>query len=184
MIPMPLPTPYAPHPTPFFPILWRLSILLLPWQTRWIFQEGMLSGFHWEAATVCIYASWLVMILTILCSMIAFRDRWIGVTRDLFVPEEKPIKGLFRRISSVWQSLRAPTWGERIRSCVQNNTARMVFFLMMIIAFILPTIFSTSPVASLLWWVNALMLVLFFISLRIADLKKETLIFWFILSII
>jgi hypothetical protein len=45
-------------------ILWRLSILLLPWQTRW-FLDAQLAGWPWEQGRMSIYASWMLLIATI-----------------------------------------------------------------------------------------------------------------------
>lgn len=49
-------------------IFWRITVVLLPWQTRW-FQEGpLVQGFHWEMGNVAMYASWIPMLITILLS--------------------------------------------------------------------------------------------------------------------
>ena len=48
-----------------FAISWRIALLLLPWQTRWIFSEGNLGEFGWEQGTLAIYASWLLLALAI-----------------------------------------------------------------------------------------------------------------------
>ena len=55
-------------------VLWRLAILLLPWQIRW-FSEGPtvippvatggINGWPWEQGRLAVYASWIVMAATI-----------------------------------------------------------------------------------------------------------------------
>lgn len=47
-----------------FDMLWRLAIILLPWQTRW-FAEASLAGWPWEQARISIYASYLPMLAAI-----------------------------------------------------------------------------------------------------------------------
>ena len=42
-----------------------LTILALPWQTRWIFTEGRLGDIPWESATVSFYVSWIPLIVSI-----------------------------------------------------------------------------------------------------------------------
>jgi O-antigen ligase len=49
--------------TKLFAILWRLSILLLPWQTRW-FWDASVAGWPWEQGRVSLYVSWFVLLAT------------------------------------------------------------------------------------------------------------------------
>ncbi|MFH1620612.1 MAG: O-antigen ligase family protein [Patescibacteria group bacterium] len=48
-----------------FEILWRLSIFLLPWQTRW-FQGAKLGGWNWEQGSASVYASWLLIMSVVI----------------------------------------------------------------------------------------------------------------------
>ncbi|MCW1892148.1 MAG: O-antigen ligase family protein [Candidatus Uhrbacteria bacterium] len=55
-----------------FSILWPVSILALPWQTRWIVDQASLSGFPWEQGTIAFYVSWVVMIAVIVLGFICY----------------------------------------------------------------------------------------------------------------
>lgn len=57
-----------------FPILWRLAILALPWQTRWFHESQAIAGYPWEEGRVSVYASWIVIGLTIICSLATERN--------------------------------------------------------------------------------------------------------------
>lgn len=51
--------------TILFGIFWRLTIICLPWQTRW-FQDASLGGWPWEQGRWSVYASMLLIVVTIL----------------------------------------------------------------------------------------------------------------------
>lgn len=59
-----------------FPILWRLSIFILPWQTRWIFIDGTLNGFSWEQGTISLYGGQILLAGTMLVGAWVFRAEW------------------------------------------------------------------------------------------------------------
>jgi O-antigen ligase len=164
--------------------LWRLAIILLPWQTRWIFQEETIAGFHWESATVSVYVTWIVLLLTAILSTVLFWDRWKEKIKLLTASDPEPIKGLFQWIAFVRNGFKAPTWKQKIQACCRHSVTKAVIASLIAIALLLPTVFSSVQEVSFLWWGNILVLVLFFFSLWIADLKKETLIFWFVLSVL
>ncbi|MFA5130113.1 MAG: O-antigen ligase family protein [Patescibacteria group bacterium] len=46
-----------------YSVLWPLAILILPWQTRWIFAQGSIGSYPWEQGTLCVYASWILLLL-------------------------------------------------------------------------------------------------------------------------
>lgn len=48
----------------WFAIAWRVTILALPWQTRW-FLDAQLAGWPWEQGRVSFYLSWIPLLLTI-----------------------------------------------------------------------------------------------------------------------
>lgn len=43
---------------------WRITLFLLPWQTRW-FSEAMLFGWPWEEGRMRVYISWLLILVVI-----------------------------------------------------------------------------------------------------------------------
>lgn len=47
-----------------FEVLWRTSIIVLPWQTRW-FLDASINGLAWEQGRISIYASWFILLTTI-----------------------------------------------------------------------------------------------------------------------
>lgn len=66
-----------------------MSILLLPWQTRW-FQEGAsIAGLPWEQGRLSVYGSQLFMLLTILLGFLVSRA------------EQKPLESTLLR-SRIW----------------------------------------------------------------------------------
>ena len=52
-----------------FELLWRLSILTLPFQTRW-FHDASLAGWPWEQGRWSVYVSWGLMLGTVAVGMI------------------------------------------------------------------------------------------------------------------
>ncbi|MDD2786274.1 MAG: O-antigen ligase family protein [Patescibacteria group bacterium] len=52
-----------------FEFAWRLSILALPWQTRF-FLDAQLAGWPWEQGRLSFYASWIPMLLAIVAFVI------------------------------------------------------------------------------------------------------------------
>ena len=51
--------------------LWSLTILTLPWQTRW-FHDASLGGWSWEQGRWSVYASWFLIAATVFAGL-AFR---------------------------------------------------------------------------------------------------------------
>ena len=47
-------------------VLWRVAVLLLPWQMRWFSEGPAVNGFPWEQGRVSVYASWFVIVATII----------------------------------------------------------------------------------------------------------------------
>jgi hypothetical protein len=72
-----------------FSVLWRLSILALPWQTRWIFRAGSIGGFPWEQGTVGLYGSQVILLLTIMVGAVLFRERWMFLLKGITPPFTK-----------------------------------------------------------------------------------------------
>lgn len=55
-------------------ILWRVAILVLPWQTRWFVERPLINGFSWEQGRTSVYASWILIAVVILLVYHASRD--------------------------------------------------------------------------------------------------------------
>lgn len=51
-----------------WPVLWRLATLSLPWQTRWFVEGVRVGGYAWEQGRISIYASWVLVLATIVWS--------------------------------------------------------------------------------------------------------------------
>lgn len=60
-----------------FQFAWRISILALPWQTRW-FREAELAGWPWEQGNWAFYAAWIPMIAAVVSAGMKLRSE----TRD------------------------------------------------------------------------------------------------------
>ncbi len=73
-----------------FGAAWRLAIFLLPWQTRWL-HGASLAGWPWEQGSWAVYASWLLLLATIVLGYkkieIKIRDKhfWMPVSFGLLV---------------------------------------------------------------------------------------------------
>lgn len=48
----------------YFDVAWRVTIFLLPWQTRW-FHDAQLAGWSWEQGRISVYASWFCICLSL-----------------------------------------------------------------------------------------------------------------------
>ena len=53
----------------------------------------------------------------------------------------------------------------------------------LVLAFLLPTVFTASPHATLSWWLTTLAAVLVFAALRFSDLQPSKIVFWFTLGL-
>jgi len=51
-----------------FEFFWRVSIIALPWQTRW-FSDASLGGYPFEQGRVSFYVSWIPLIITIVIGL-------------------------------------------------------------------------------------------------------------------
>ncbi|MBU1348653.1 hypothetical protein KJ781_01130, partial [Patescibacteria group bacterium] len=55
-----------------FSVCWRLTILVLPWQTRW-FGDASLVGWPWEQGRWSVYVSWLLIVATVILGLLVRR---------------------------------------------------------------------------------------------------------------
>jgi len=52
-----------------------LFVFLLPWQTRWIWYEGVLNGQHWEYGSFSLYATDLLFFVIFILSLFLFKNQ-------------------------------------------------------------------------------------------------------------
>ncbi|MDD5438104.1 MAG: O-antigen ligase family protein [Patescibacteria group bacterium] len=124
-----------------FEIAWRLSILALPWQTRF-FWDAQIVGWPWEQGRVSIYLSWIPMLVAILFG-------FFQAKKDL------PLK--FR----------------------QN-----LFWLIAALAACSVLALPSPNAAAVQWWVQIMLLIVFFITLLRLEVSIKKFAFWFAISLI
>lgn len=137
-----------------FSVLWRISILILPWQTRWIFTEGVLNGFPWEQGTVSLYVGQVILFVTILVGVVLFRGEW---------------KSLLRRVAGgQWRV------GGKGRSLLISGIA----------LFVIVSTATVSWTASGMWWLQVILIAGFFTTLYVARIPIDRIAKWFVISMI
>lgn len=50
--------------------IWRIAILSLPWQTRWLLEGPSVQGFPWEGGRMSFYASWIPIMACVILAMV------------------------------------------------------------------------------------------------------------------
>ena len=151
-----------------FAILWRLSILVLPWQTRWIFVEGKIGGFSWEQGTVSFYVSWVPMIFSIAVAA------WMSVGSRA--------SGVENRESSVGNRQE-----EDDQTGPRPHDARRTthLFLKIALALILiASVFTTSLQATLVWWMYALIIGGFVWALVAMRVPRRAISAWLVIAML
>lgn len=117
--------------------VWRLSVLVLPWQTRW-FHEGLsLGGYPWEQSRLSVYGVWVMMILVVIAA-ISQRHR----------PK---------------LNLKSHGW---------------------LLGLVLITCASIYPIASLMWWMQMVLIMAWGWSLTALNIDRRDLMKWLILSLL
>lgn len=134
-------------------MLWRLSILLLPWQTRWIFVRGSIFEFAWEQGTVSVYVSQVLLIATIFVGVVLFRDEWKRFIGRLVNSERRA--------------------GQNRKTLIADAIA----------LFAIATLATTSWIASGMWCVQVFILTAFFATLFVASVSARSVATWFVISI-
>src|SRR3989344_9044672 len=135
-----------------FAIAWRVAVLALPWQTRWIVETPTIAGSPWEQGTIAIYASWIPLVLVIL----------IGLWN-----KKAPRPTTYDPSVHSGQALR-PTY----------------FFAIAIIALITTSLFTSSPIATLLWWTHVLLLALFAWTLWRKEVTRAEISAWVVMALV
>ncbi len=140
-----------------FQVLWRLTILVLPWQTRWIFSEGTIGGFSWEQGTVAVYASWGVLLLTIVAGFVTERTR--------------------HSKSGTGNS----EFGDDTRLKFPVPSSMLLAALVVLLGI---SILTSSRTATLLWWSHVAILGFFAWTLMRSRVEARSVAFWFALSLV
>lgn len=127
-----------------FAIAWRVAILALPWQTRWIFSTPTINGFPWEQGTVAVYASWIVIGIALLFGLANIQPQ---------PSQPKPLK---------------------------HRIVRSAPFILLVIA----SLFTVSPVTTVLWWSHVLILAAFAWVLWRNRVSAHVLAAWFVIALV
>ncbi|MCR4256087.1 MAG: hypothetical protein NUW08_00075, partial [Candidatus Uhrbacteria bacterium] len=53
---------------------WRVALILLPWQVRWLQEGPMVGGLPWEQGRLSIYLSWMPIVLVIFFACHQFKE--------------------------------------------------------------------------------------------------------------
>ncbi len=140
-----------------FPVLWRLAVLSLPWQTRW-FWDASLAGWPWEQGRVSLYVSWILIFLTILSRVIPDSTSEAREIRDP-VQNGSWIKS---RMTRFWIGL-------------------FILFALSLFA----TRFEILAVqAVLMWWLQIGILAAFVVALFKSNVSRDELATWFCVALI
>lgn len=114
-------------------------MLVLPWQTRWFSDAGLLAGYPWEQGRLSIYASWLILLT------------YVGI--------------------SLWQKR------------VQWRKPKIVE-LVLLLALLLPALFSGEPRASISWLLSVAFAGVFVWVIQREQIRHHDLVLWFSISLI
>lgn len=144
------------HASRLFGVVWRVSMVLLPWQTRWFLEGSTLGGFPWEWGRVSVYVSWIPIILSII----------------LFL------------VSRLSEALRARTTLSGLGSLLRgNDRKKMGTLLAMLLLFLGSVISSIYLRATLQWWVEALLL-MGFAWVTVRGIDRETICRWVVYAVL
>ncbi len=149
-----------------FSILWRLAMLALPWQTRWIFSVPNINGFPWEQGTAAVYVSWIVIVATILMGMV------MTSAERSSRPRARP------------ELAEGPPLSLDTKRGLFGGRAEGQFLIIAILALILSSFFTSSVHATLFWWSHVILLTAFAWTLISHRVPAISIAIWFILSLI
>ena len=119
--------------------LFILLMLVLPWQTRWFSDAGLLAGYPWEQGRISIYAFWLILLVCATVSLWQKRVQW-----------RKP----------------------------------QVIELILLVAVLVPALFSGEPRASIAWLISVAFAGVFVWVLQREQIRLTDLALWFSISLI
>jgi hypothetical protein len=119
--------------------LFILLMLVLPWQTRWFSDAGLLAGYPWEQGRISIYAFWLILLVCATVSLWQKRVQW-----------RKP----------------------------------QVIELILLVAVLVPALFSGEPRASIAWLISVAFAGVFVWVIQREQIRLTDLALWFSISLI
>jgi len=139
-------------------ILWRLAIILLPWQTRWFSEGPAVNGFPWEQGRLSVYASWIVMAAVIGAAWFGHRRRGEArLARDSAIVHDATGDG-------------------------QGKPCPYVVIGIFLLAF--SSLFTYSIRATFQWWIEIVLLAGFVWSLIRLRVSFQSFATWFVISLI
>ncbi len=69
----------------FLEYIFYIFIILLPWQTRWIWHEELLNGQYWEYGSFSLYAVDIFLIIAIILALFISKQKVFAVTKKYWV---------------------------------------------------------------------------------------------------
>ncbi len=147
-----------------FSWLWRLSLLLLPWQIRW-FSGASLAGWPWEQGTWSIVLSMLFMLGTVIWVFVFCRPEWNEVKRN--VVEGSSVSRRSLRFAS---------------TSVEMKLGILVFLVLSSFVVSWGNILALRAIC--FWWFSVLLLVGFIWSLVKMKVQKTDVLWMFFWSLI
>lgn len=124
------------------------------------------------------------MLLTIGLSVVLFREEWRRLLSAPWRHSCRPEPGLFKWFAYLRNGFKSPTSFDCIKHWLAHHATRTMIVSFVVLALILPIALTSAPLATAIWFGNALMLTLFFFSLVVAKSNRISVISWFILSLL
>ncbi|MDP3793172.1 MAG: O-antigen ligase family protein, partial [Candidatus Uhrbacteria bacterium] len=138
--------------------LWKIAVLLLPWQIRWFSATPIIGGYPWEQGRLSFYVSWVVMLFVIGVGIIYFCHSREGGNPS--VDRMDP----------------------RVSAPLRTRMTRLMLFAIACLVF--PSFFSVFLHATIQWWMEVLILVGFVWALTVIKVPVRSLATWFVISLI
>ncbi len=170
-----------------FSILWRLSILALPWQTRWIFVDGAIGKFPWEQGTVSFYASWVPLLMTVALAIALHLKKKSSILREEVVSRESRVVSSEadiqtpHLISDSSSDSRLTTHDSRLLRTVDRTTLLLKTALALIL---IASIFTASLTATLVWWAYVLVIGAFVWALGEMRVLRKAIAAWIVIAVL
>lgn len=149
-------------------LLWRITILLLPWQTRWIFVDGKIGTFPWEQGTVSFYASWVPLLATVACA-------WLLTSHESRV---------MRKADG---QIDQPTNDSVINSSLETQKHRNTetrFLKIALFLLLAASLFTANATATVMWWVAIAVIGALVWSLGVLRVSRTSLMAWIVIAVL